>query len=89
MPKKSAPHREGWTWELFRDATNRPSTATLLRKFVDLFVNGRLPKGLWKFLSSTIKIPFHKLARLERDVLSDPRLRPITIEILVPFTTST
>jgi hypothetical protein len=32
MPKKSAPHRDGWTWELFKDAANRPSTAALLRK---------------------------------------------------------
>jgi len=79
MPKKSAPHRDGWTWELFRDAANRPSTVALLRKFVELFVNGMLPKGLWKYVSSTIMIPFHKLAQLERDLLSDPRPRPIAI----------
>jgi hypothetical protein len=46
MPKKSAPHRDRWTWELFRDAPNRPSTTALLRKFVELFVNGLLPKPL-------------------------------------------
>ena len=23
MPKKSAPHRDGWTWELFRDVVGR------------------------------------------------------------------
>ncbi len=62
MPKKSAPHRDGWTWELFRDAANRPSTTALLRTFVELFVNGRLPKALWKFLSSAIMILFHKLS---------------------------
>ncbi len=27
MPKKSSPHRDGWTWELFRDVDGRPSTA--------------------------------------------------------------
>ena len=31
MPKKSAPHKDGWTWELLRDAASRPSTAALLR----------------------------------------------------------
>ena len=33
MPKKSAAHRDGWTWGLLRDAAHTPSTATLLRKF--------------------------------------------------------
>ena len=83
MPKKSAPHRDGWTWELFRDMANRPRTADLLRKFVELFVNGKLPKPLWKFLSTAIMIPFHKLAQVERDMLADPRLRPITIGTLL------
>jgi hypothetical protein len=83
MPKKSAPHRDGWTWELFRDAANRPSTAALLRKIVELFVNGRLPKAIWKFLSSAIVIPFHKLSQPGRDLQSDPRLRPITIGSLL------
>ena len=77
MPKKSAPHIDGWTWELFRDLVNRPKTAELLRYFVELFVNGKLPKPLWKFLSTAIMIPFHKLAQIERDALEDPRLRPI------------
>ena len=63
MPKKSAPHRDGWTWELFRDAANRLFTTGLLRKFVELFVSGKLPKGLWKFLSSSIMIPVHKFAQ--------------------------
>jgi hypothetical protein len=33
MPKKSAAHRDGWTWELLRDAAQRPSTASHMRKF--------------------------------------------------------
>jgi hypothetical protein len=33
MPKKSAAHIHGWTWEMMRDATQTPSTAFLLRKF--------------------------------------------------------
>jgi hypothetical protein len=32
MPKKSAPHKDGLTWELFMDMENRPKTANLLRK---------------------------------------------------------
>ena len=83
MPKKSAPHRDGWTWELFRDMANRPRTADLLRTFVELFANGKLPKALWKFLSTTIMIPFHKLAQVERNPEMDPRLRPITIGALL------
>jgi hypothetical protein len=79
MPKNSAPHHDGWTWKLFRDAVNHHSMVTLLRKFVELFVNGILPKALYKFLSSAIMIPFHKPAQLERDLVSDVRLRPITI----------
>jgi len=83
MPKKSAPHRDGWTWELFRDMAGRPSTSGLLRKFVELFANGLLPRALWKFLSSAIMIPFHKLAQMERLLLTDPKLRPITIGALL------
>ncbi len=62
---------------------NRPRTADLLRKFVELFVNGKLPKPLWNFLSTTIMIPFHKLTQVERDMLADPRQRPITIGTLL------
>jgi hypothetical protein len=80
MPKKSAPNRDGRTWELFRDIGNRPKTADLLRTFVELFANGKLPKPLWKFLSRSMMIPFHKLAQAERGLLKDPRLRLITIE---------
>ncbi len=72
MPKKSAPHKDGWTWELFRDMAGRSSTSGLLRKFVELFANGLLPRALWKFLSSAIMIPFHKLAQMERMLLADP-----------------
>jgi hypothetical protein len=53
MPKKSAPHTDGWTLKLFRDMANRPKSADMLRKFVELFANGKLPKPLWKFLSTT------------------------------------
>jgi hypothetical protein len=56
--------RDGWTWELFKDASSRTSTVGLLRKFVELFVNGLLPKPLWIFLSSAIMIPFHKIAQM-------------------------
>jgi hypothetical protein len=84
MPKKSAPRRYGWTWDLFRDVANRPSTIALLKKFAETFVNGILPKSLWKFLSSAIVNLFHKLSYwLERDLHSNPRLRHITIGTLL------
>jgi hypothetical protein len=47
MPKKSTAHRNEWTWELLRDAAQKPSTASHLRKFIELFSNGALPKILW------------------------------------------
>ena len=53
-PKKSAHYRDGSSWEMFRDMAGRPSASGLLKKFVELFVNGTLPKPLWKFLSSEI-----------------------------------
>ncbi len=83
MPKKSAPHRDGWIWELFRDVVGRETTSSSRRKFVELFVNGSLPKVLCRFLSSTIMIPFHKLSQLERLMLLDLSLRPITIGALL------
>ncbi len=83
MPKKPAPHRDGWTWELFKDMASRPKNAELLRTFVEMFANGKLPKPLKKFMSSAIMIPFHKLALIERDLLKDPLLRPITIGALL------
>jgi hypothetical protein len=45
IPKKSAAHRDGWTWELLRDAAQKPSTASHLRNFGELFSNGALPKN--------------------------------------------
>ncbi len=83
MPKKSAPHKDGLTWELFRGMANRPKIDDLPRKFVELFANGKLPKPLWKFLSTTNITLFHKLAQAERDLLKDPRLRPIIIGALL------
>ncbi len=71
------------TWELLRDMANRPKTANLLRSFVEIFVNGKLPKPLWRFLSTSIMIPFHKLAQIERYILKDPKLRPINIGALL------
>jgi hypothetical protein len=46
MPKKSAAHRDGWTLELLREAAQRPSTASHLRKFTELFSSGALPRNL-------------------------------------------
>jgi hypothetical protein len=75
---------------LFRDAVSRTSTTGILSKFVEFFVNGLLPKPLWKFLSSAIVIPFHKLSQMERPLLADPRLRPITIgDLLTQFSVRT
>ncbi len=68
---------------MLRDMARRPKTCEPLSAFAELFANGKLPKPLWKFLSSAIMIPFHKLALIERDLLKDPRLRPITIGTLL------
>jgi hypothetical protein len=62
---------------------SRPSTTNLLRKFVELFVNGILPEPLWKFLSFAIIIPFYTLAHMKRMLLADPSLIPITIGALL------
>ena len=83
MPNKLAPMRDRWTWELLKDVASRTSIANLLRKFVELFVNGLLPKPLWMFLVTANMITFHKIARMERILLSDPSLRPITIGALL------
>jgi hypothetical protein len=83
MPKKSAPHRDGWIWELFKDMARRSLTTGLLRKFVEVFTNGLLPRPLWKSLSSAIMIPFHKMNQMERILLTDQRLRPIMIGALL------
>ena len=79
MPTKSAAHRDGWTWELLRDAASRPSTAALLRKFAEHFSNGALPKDLWTYLASALMYPFHKKLPEERVSTSDPALRPVTV----------
>jgi hypothetical protein len=54
MPKKSAAHRDGWTWELFRYAAHTPSTASLLRKFAERFSNGAMPQDMWAYLASAL-----------------------------------
>jgi len=79
MPKKSAAHRDGWTWELLRDAAQKSSTATLLRKYTELFSNGALPSNLWTYLASALMYPFHKLMLEERIDPKDPALRPVTV----------
>jgi len=79
MPKKLAAHRDGWTWELLRDAAQRPSTASHLRKFTELFSNGALPKNLWTYLASALMYPFHKLMLEYRVDPKDPALRPVTV----------
>jgi len=79
MPKKSATHRDGWTWELLRDATQRPSTASHLKKFTELFSNGALPKNLSTYLASSLMYPFHKLMLEDRLDPKDPALRLVTV----------
>ena len=78
MPKESAAHRDGWTWELLRDAAQTPSTATLLRKFAQRFSNGALPQDLWAYLASALVYPFHKKLP-ERTSTTNPALRPVTV----------
>jgi hypothetical protein len=86
MPKKSAAHRDGWTWELLRDAAQRPSMASHLSKFTDLFSNEALPRNLWTYLASALMYPFHKLMLEDRIDPKDPALRPITVgSILTRF----
>jgi hypothetical protein len=79
MPKKSAAHRDGWTCELLRDAAQRPSTASHLRKFTELFSNGALPKNLWTYLASALMYPFHKLMMEDRVDPKEHALRPVTV----------
>jgi hypothetical protein len=79
MPKKSAAHRDGWTSELLRDAAQRPSTASHLRKFTELFSNGALPKNMWTYLASALMYPFHKLVLEERSDPKEPAPRPVTV----------
>jgi len=79
MSKKSAAHRDGWTWELLRDAAQTPSTTTLLRKFSERFSNGALPENLWAYLASALMYPFHKKLPGERTSVINPLLRPVTM----------
>jgi len=48
-----------------------------------VFSGSSFPRPLWKFMSSAIMIPFHKLAQMEHMLLADPKLRPITIGALL------
>ena len=79
MPTKSAAHRDGWTWELLRDAAQTPSTASLLRKFAELFSNGALPENLWAYLASVLLYLFHKKLPEERTLVTNPALRPVNV----------
>jgi len=83
MPKKSAAHRDGWTWELMQDAAQTPSTADLLRKFAELFSNGALPPVLWAYLASTLLYPFHKKLHEDKSPVGDPALRPVTVGLVL------
>ena len=86
MPKKSATHRDGWTWELLRDVAQRPSTTALFAKFAELLFNGTLPKGMWVYMASALMYPFHKLLMEERIDPKDRALRPVTVgSILTRF----
>jgi hypothetical protein len=66
MSKQSVFHRDGWTWELLRDAANRPSIDALLHQFTDLFTNEALPENLWTYLASALVYPFNKKLPEER-----------------------
>ncbi len=79
MPKKYAAHRDGWTWEILRDAKSRPSIAFLLREFAEVFSNGVLPKDPWTYLPSTLMYPFYKLLHDERISITNPALRLVTL----------
>ena len=79
MPKKSTAHRDGWTWELLRDAAQTPSTATLLKNFTECFSNGARPNDLWAYIASALLYPFHKKLLEERTSTMDPVLRPVIV----------
>ena len=78
MPRMSSPHRDGWIWELTRDAIGEPTTAELFRRFMENFTNGTIPDSMWPFFASATLLPFHKLPQDKRNP-TDPKLRPITI----------
>ncbi len=87
MPKKSAAHRDCWTWELLRDAAQTHSTDALLRKFAERFSNGALPGNLWAYLASALLYPFHKKLLEERSSSTNPALRTVTVgsSVLIRF----
>ncbi len=62
-----------------------PSTASLLRKFAEVFSNGALPKDLWTYLASALMYPFvlHKLLPEERIAMTDPVLRLVTVGSII------
>jgi hypothetical protein len=70
---------DGWTCELLRDATHRPSTAILLEKFAEEFSNGALPKHIWSYLASAFMYLFHKLLVEDRIDPKRPALRPVNV----------
>ena len=65
--------------KLLRDAAQRPSTASHLRKFSELFSNGALPKNRRSYMASTLMYPFHKLMLEDRIDPKDPALRLVTV----------
>jgi len=79
ISKKFAARRDGWTWELLRDAAQRPSAASHLRKLAELFSNEALPKNLWSYRASDLMYPFHKLILEERIDPTNPALRHVTV----------
>ena len=86
MPKNSATHQNGWTWELLRDAPHAPSTVFLLRNFEERISNGALPPDLWAYLASTVLYPFHKILLEEKSSTVEPALRPVTVgSVLTQF----
>jgi len=83
IPKQSAAHKDGWTWELLRNAASRPSIATLIRRFAEQFSNGARPKDMWTYLASALMYPFHKVLPEERICVTDPSLRPVTVGSII------
>ena len=61
------------------DAAHTLSTATLLKNFAERFSNGALPKDPWAYLASALLYPFHKKLPEERNYITDPALRPVTV----------
>ena len=66
-------------WELLRDATSRPSTAALLKRFAEHVCNGPLPKDLWTYLASAVMYPFHTKLVEEGVSTTDHALRLVTV----------